>query len=464
MEHRTATRQAAIRLAFPTLLAAVLLCFAAAAIAHSQASGATYVIEKVIDIAPVWSGHSVGFAMATRGDQQFAAFYDDQRRMTVASRRLSDTSWQLVRLPEKVAWDSHNYIAMTIDDDGYIHVSGNMHVVPLVYFRTQKPLDITTFERVAMVGRDEQHATYPDFFNGPNGALMFGYRDGRSGNGNQIYNEYDLKTRTWKRLLDKPLTDGQGHRNAYLTEPVKGPDGYFHVVWVWRESPLSETCHDLSYARSRDMIHWETSDGTPLSLPITLTTGEIVDPVPQKGGMLNGLAKLGFDAANQPVISYVKYDANGNTQIYCARKVGDHWKSVQVSDFNWRWDFSGGGSLPSGMGLSAVEALPDGTLALSYGSPGHGGGKWKLDAATFKQIGTIHEPPVYPADLRTVRSTFPGMQSRIVVSSGGSGEEGVQYLMRWETLGANRDQPRTGPLPEPSMLQVVKLRLAVPAK
>jgi hypothetical protein len=28
-------------------------------------------------------------------------------------------------------------------------------------------------------------------------------------------------------------------------------------------------------------------------------------------------------------------------------------------------------------------------------------------------------------------------------------------VLTWETLDANRDQPRTGPLPEPVMLRVV---------
>jgi hypothetical protein len=33
----------------------------------------------------------------------------------------------------------------------------------------------------------------------------------------------------------------------------------------------------------------------------------------------------------------------------------------------------------------------------------------------------------------------------------------ANYLLRWETLGPNRDRPREPPLPEPSMLRVYKL-------
>jgi len=49
-----------------------------ASIAPPLAAGAPphrYLIDKVIDVAPVWSGHPVGFALLTHGDMQFVAFY-----------------------------------------------------------------------------------------------------------------------------------------------------------------------------------------------------------------------------------------------------------------------------------------------------------------------------------------------------------------------------------------------------
>jgi hypothetical protein len=41
---------------------------------------------------------------------------------------------------------------------------------------------------------------------------------------------------------------------------------------VWRDTPACETCHDISYIRSRDMVHWENAAGKPLALPIKLAT------------------------------------------------------------------------------------------------------------------------------------------------------------------------------------------------
>ena len=242
---------------------------------------------EVLDIAPVWAGHPVGFALLTHAPIQFVAFYDDQRRLTLAQRRLDERKWTFTKLPVTTGWDSHNYIALAADDDGYLHLSGDIHAVPLKYFRTTKPWAASTFERVEkMVGPNEERTTYPVFFRGPKNEFLFTYRDGSSGNGNQIINTYDSKTKIWKRLLDHPLTDGEGHRNAYFDGPIKGPDGWYHLAWVWRESSDASSNHHLSYARSKDLIQWEAGDGKPLPLPISLKTSDIVDPVPPKGGVV----------------------------------------------------------------------------------------------------------------------------------------------------------------------------------
>jgi len=41
---------------------------------------------------------------------------------------------------------------------------------------------------------------------------------------------WNAKERQWKRLLDKPLTDGRGQMNAYMQGPLLGPDGMYHLL------------------------------------------------------------------------------------------------------------------------------------------------------------------------------------------------------------------------------------------
>ena len=190
-----------------------------------------------VDIENVPSWFPVGFSLLTHGKRQYVAYYDAKHQMTVGTRTLGRRQWQSVKLDSKVGWDSHNGITMAVDGNGDLHVSGNMHCVPLVYFRTDTPGDITTLKRLPMTGKDEKRCTYPHFLHDEAGRLVFHYRDGGSGNGRRLYNVYDPKSGIWSRLLETPLFEGQGLRNAYPGGPVVGPDKRFHVFWVWRDTP-----------------------------------------------------------------------------------------------------------------------------------------------------------------------------------------------------------------------------------
>ncbi|HQH52061.1 MAG TPA: BNR repeat-containing protein [Candidatus Hydrogenedentes bacterium] len=444
-----------------------VICVAAAVLLSGMAPEAAselYGVKEVVDVAPVWSAHPVGFCLLTHGDQQYVAFYDADRRMTVAQRTLDTTEWTMVRLPEQVKWDSHNSVTMALDAAGCIHLSGNMHCAPLVYFKTREPGNITTFERVtSLVGEFEDKCTYPAFVTGPKGEFIFEYRHGSSGNGINLFNVYDPQTQSWRRLADGPLLDGKGEMNAYPIGPETGPDGWYHMVWVWRDTPDCATNHDLSYARSKDLVLWETSRGEPLTLPITIDNCEIVDPVPPGGGIINGNTRIGFDTQNRVILSYHKFDEAGNTQIYNARLEDGAWKIYQASDWTKRWEFSGNGAIQFDVRLSGVSVV-NGSLVQSFSSP-ESGGTWELDPATLKPAGKARRGParsvVGPEKDRQPESDFPGMRVQWRGDACKQSDETDWYVLRWETLGPNRDQPREEPWPAPSMLRVYKMGLSV---
>lgn len=56
-------------------------------------------------IDKVWSGHPVGFAILTERGHQFIAYYDAERKITVAGRKLGETNWTRVQ-PEGSAWSA----------------------------------------------------------------------------------------------------------------------------------------------------------------------------------------------------------------------------------------------------------------------------------------------------------------------------------------------------------------------
>lgn len=445
---------------------------------REDATAPAPVVKEAVVVDSIWPAVPVRYCLLTHEQMQYVAYYNADRRMAVAQRKLGEDTFEKFVLPSESdkpprhtkltttiqGWDSHNSITMCVDADGYIHLAGNMHADPLLYFRSTKPHDITTLKQVkAMTGEREGQVTYPRFMNAPKGDLVFLYRDGKSGSGENIYNIYDLKTQTWKRLLDKPLHGDGDKRNAY-GGPRMGSDGKYHMTWLWRETMDCSTNHDISYARSPDLIHWETAAGERIDLPITLRDkGTIVDPSPVKGGLLNMGNGFGLDSKNRPIVTYTRYDDDGNTQAYATRFEDGQWKIRQLTDWKYRFNFSGGGSIKCLVRVHSPEFRDDGTLALPYKHVKYGDGVLILDEASLKLLRTEKPRPTYPPELVSVKSTFKpkrgsGMQVNWKEDSGASPEGSKdRYVLRWETLGRNRDRPRRGALPENGELVVYRL-------
>ena len=126
---------------FPHLLFLLLISFGCRTTPPEATTAASREpeVEEAVEVAKVWPGHPVGFALLTSPPHQYVAYYDEDRQMTVAHRRLGEKSWTYQVLPERVGWDSHNYIAMALDAQGHLHVSGNLHGDPLKYFYASTP-------------------------------------------------------------------------------------------------------------------------------------------------------------------------------------------------------------------------------------------------------------------------------------------------------------------------------------
>jgi hypothetical protein len=439
-------------------LFAAALCASLALATNGLAQ--TYEVAETLTIDDVPSWFPVGFCLLTHGERQYVAYYDAEHRMMVAARDLDQEVWQKAVLPSEIGWDSHNYVTLAVDDNGDLHLTGNMHGVPLIYFRTREAGDIKTFERVGMTGSDEERCTYPRFLAGADGTLLFTYRSGGSGNGHRLYNEYDPQSRSWSRFLDTPLFDGEGERNAYPHGPDPGPDGLFHVIWVWRDTPDCATNHHLSYARSPDLKRWETAAGTPVDLPLTLGQEALcVDPIPSHGGIINGCERLAFDREGRPMISYHKADEEGHMQVFVTRFEEGAWRSRAITSWDREITFSGGGAMPFiGIRISGLEPLDPDRWTLTWRHRDFGSGRIVLDEDTLSPVeAEVNVPPELPRELRRPRIEFDQMRVKLAADSGASQDPDVKYMLRWEALPAHHDRPRQPPLPPASRLQLVKL-------
>jgi hypothetical protein len=426
-------------------------------------------LVRTIEIDEVWAGHPVGFCLLTTGNRQYIAYYNADRQMVVGQRDLNEDCFHQHIMTSTLrethggtstilGWDSHNYVTLGIDSQGYIHLSGNMHVHPLTYFRSTEPHDITTLKQVMkMTGSLEEKLTYPRFMTDLNGHLIFHYRDGGSGNGNEIYNIYSAESKSWERLLDVPLTDGEGKMNAYQSQPTLMADNWYHVWWVWRDTPDCSTNHDLSYMKSNDLKNWYNAFGKPVKLPATLQNKSlIVDPVPPGGGIINLSARLCLDENNKPVFIYHKYGTDGNLQLFVARLKGESWVSNQITKWDYRWEFSGGGSIVVDVRLKDFLRRDDGYYEFSYWHVKQGSNTLLLNE-NFNIVGKVLRSEAF-SETVNVEGDFPGLEVRIADDIGKADEKEVRYFLKWESLTNNRDRPRLKPWPDPSKLYLHKMK------
>lgn len=292
-----------------------------------------------IDVAPVWSVHRTGPPqLLTRDGRQYVAYYDHDRFLTLAQRELDSRQWKYHRFPVQMNWQTgaHARLSLAIDRHGYIHITCYRRRLqqepPMpprpIYYRSMAPHSMDGFERLYMVSEDER-TDYPTFTT-VDGTIFFSFRDGGSGRGDYYFYRYDDDRRIWEQVLDTPLLDGRGEMSAYPYGgglPLAGPDGRWHLLWMWRDNPDHATNHSLSYARTvgSDLAQWESAAGVPVTPPFTIDNTELlVDDAPPGGGLSNPLQAMSWDSADRVVISYHRFDETGASQIFNARFDGSN--------------------------------------------------------------------------------------------------------------------------------------------
>ncbi|TDE14543.1 BNR repeat-containing protein [Dyadobacter psychrotolerans] len=431
------------------LRAVLLFCLLCCSTVYAQKQSGKSV---AIPVDKVWSGHPVGFDIITTEKFQYICYYDTARNMVIAQRPLTSKDWKKTILPTKVKWDSHNYIDMILDKNGFIHVSGNMHGVPLIYFRSEKPENIEMFEKLSMTGKNEERATYPVFFKDQKGELYFQYRNGGSGDGITYWNKYSAESKTWNGLFDTPFFDGEKESNAYMSNPQPGPDGYFYIIWMWRLSPIANTNHNLSCIRSKDLLSWENMKGDKIALPVKWSDNKaVVDPVAPWNGLINMSFQISWDKEKVPYISYHKFDKSGVSQVFISRWEKGLWQTYQISSWeDFTWDLNRGGSLSNSVAISGVIDGGNSTVTARFMHEKYGSGSWVLDKNSLKVKETLPEKPaVAPAIPIPVLAKDMTLQRRM--------DNTGRFTMQWQTLPTFQDKPRPKPYPEPSDLVIYEV-------
>lgn len=323
-----------------------MVALATAATAFCSAAKDT----KLVTVGDGYSSTSVNTAVfrtnsvVTHGDTQFVSYYDPEGYVTLAKRRHGNDKWEINRTQYKGnVKDGHNVISIGVDGDGYLHASFDHHGSPLHYAKGIAPGSLQLGDMRSMTGIDEGNVTYPEFYTLSNGDLLFVYRSGASGRGNMAINRYDLKSGNWVRVQDS-LVDGEEQRSPYWQVYIDGND-VIHVSWVWRETWLVETNHDMCYARSADGGRtWQKSDGTSYTLPITVANAEYAWRIPQNSELINQTS-MTADSKSVPYIVTYWRDANSKVPQYrIIWNDGGGWRERQISRRTSPFSLSGGGT------------------------------------------------------------------------------------------------------------------------
>ena len=160
---------------------------------------------SITDVGYGWSNNKVNLvkfrknALTTFKEFQFTAYYDENGYVVLGKRKTNSKKWETVKTQYKgKSSDAHNTICIAIDGDGYLHISWDHHNNKLHYAKSTEPFGLVLGEEQSMTGFDEKNVTYPEFYNLPNGNLLFFYRSGSSGKGNLVVNTYTSATGWWK--------------------------------------------------------------------------------------------------------------------------------------------------------------------------------------------------------------------------------------------------------------------------
>lgn len=283
-------------------------------------------------------------SLVTQGDEQYIGYYDADSFLVLGKRNLNAEQWTLHRTQYKGnVKDAHNIISMMLDGAGYIHIAFDHHGNKLNYCRSIAPHSLELGEKEVMIGEGEEDVTYPEFYPLAGGDLLFAYRSGASGRGNLVMNRYSVKDKKWVRVQDV-LIDGENERNAYWQLYVD-EQGTIHLSWVWRETWLVETNHDLCYARSFDNgVSWYKSNGEKYALPIRLANAEYACHIPQNSELINQTS-MSADAEGNPYIASYWRDADSDVPQYrIVWNDGKKWQSRQVSERKTPFSLKGGGT------------------------------------------------------------------------------------------------------------------------
>ncbi|MGD9212219.1 MAG: BNR repeat-containing protein [Desulfobacteraceae bacterium] len=289
---------------------------------------------------------------------QYTCFWNTGRRVILARRALPDGEWSKIEISSYTnsTNDAHNTISLGIcPKDGTLHVAFDHHGSDLHYIKSVQnlvtdpsgvPWETSSFNAVtsSLDGfKTVTQVTYPKFISTPQGDLLFEYRYGTSGSGDQCLYEYSGTSHSWSSI-GKYIDGISASINAYPHGIVYQQNtGRLHMTWCWRETPDASTNHDLCYIYSDDNGRtWKNDAGSTVAITGTSfitaqSPGIVVWRINQNRGLINQEHMTVDHAGNVHVLlSHMPDELADDSNFTNARTKSYFFHYVKDTNGNWK--------------------------------------------------------------------------------------------------------------------------------
>jgi hypothetical protein len=232
------------------------------------------------------------------------------------------------------AQDNHGGPALTIDEEGYLHVLYYSHHHPFRYRRSVRPNDASEWTPIEEFGLN---LTYPALVCAKDGSLIMTAR--------RSYEDRPWELEMWKKSPGEPwqreralLRSRHGIYSQFAASLAWGPDhSTLHLGARIYEMPDDENLSPLTtvgYLFSKDGgVTWSTTDGKEIVLP---ATAETFDAIASGRAKESRVLNAGSMAVNSAGIPYVPYSirTQDTCQAYVATPLENgKWRHLHLNLF-----------------------------------------------------------------------------------------------------------------------------------
>ncbi len=227
------------------------------------------------------------------------------------------------------AFDNHGGPSLTSDSSGYLHMVYYPHHHPFRYRRSLRPNDASQWTDEVSFGAT---CTYSSLICMPDDTLVLACRE--SSKQRWLLNVYEKPPGgTWRG----PRTILHGHAPSGYTRwqaalALGSDNKTIHMSFMLYEQAMKKVGYAVGYLRSMDAAHtWQRSDGTPVALPATPQTIDIVAGATTADGPANYRpGNIAVDSNGVPWLIYCRMDRQP-FETWIARPDGNaRWHGIAL--------------------------------------------------------------------------------------------------------------------------------------